>query len=89
MTPDRLASSPFAVSYATSGALGANVDFSALGYGICRAIRVGQGGDIVLTMARDSTAVTFYSVQDGETIYVQALGITASGTTAQKITVLW
>lgn len=89
MSADRLVSSPFAASYATSGALGANVDFSALGYGVCRAVRVGTAGDLVLTMARDSTPVTIYSVQAGETLNVQALGITASGTTAQKITVFW
>lgn len=83
-------SSPFIQSYATGGALAANVDLVAEGGGPCRAIRVGQAGNLVVHDARTpTTPKTIPDVLAGETVYVSAVTLVASGTTAQKITVLW
>ena len=87
--PDSLFSSPKIESYATGGALGEDVDLVAVGGNPCRAIRVGQAGDLVVKDARDGSAKTIPSVTAGETVFVQAVALVASGTTAQKITVLW
>lgn len=82
-------SSPYIESYATSGALSGDVDLQAVGGGPCRAIRVGQAGDLVIKDARSNTNKTIPAVLAGETVMVQANALVASGTTAQKITVLW
>lgn len=85
---DQLFASPYFESYAPSGALGANVTFDTA-LGPCRAIRVGTGGDLTVTRARDGASVTISGLVDGETIMIQALAIISATTTAQKITVLW
>lgn len=85
---DTLISSPYFESYAASGALSGNVTFDAA-LGPCRAIRVGTGGDLTVTRARDGSSVTISGLVDGETIMIQALAILSATTTAQKITVLW
>lgn len=86
---DLTTSSPFYESYAPSGALGADVDLQAAGGGPCRAIRVGQAGDLVVKDARTNTNKTIPAMTAGETLPISALALVASGTTAQKITVLW
>lgn len=86
---DLTISSPFYESYATAGALGGDVDLQAVGGGPCRAIRVGQAGDLVVKDAHTNTNKTIPAVTAGETMMIQALSLVASGTTAQKITVLW
>jgi|GEM_PF-4173476 len=85
---DQIFSSPYFESYAASGALASNVDLSAIS-GPCRAIRVGTGGDLTVTRARDGQSVTISGLINGETIMIQALSIISATTTAQKITVLW
>lgn len=85
---DKLISSPDFESYATSGALVSNVTFETA-RGPCRAIRIGTGGDLTVTRARDGASVTIPSLVAGETIMIQALAIISATTTAQKITVLW
>lgn len=85
---DTLISSPYFESYAPSGALASNVDLNAIS-GPCRAIRVGTGGDLTVTRARDGSSVTISGLVDGETIMIQATSIISATTTAQKITVLW
>jgi hypothetical protein len=86
--PDSLHSATKAKSYATAGALGANVDLRSEGGTLCRRIRVATGGNLVVTMA-DGVDVTIYTLLDGESVDVQASAIKSSGTTAQKITVFW
>lgn len=85
----RYPASPFFISYATSGALGANVDLVAAGGTNCCAIRVGQAGDLAVKRARDGSIIVIPSVQVGETVEVEATEMVAASTTAQKITVYW
>ena len=81
-------SSPHYVSYAPSGALGSNIDIVADLTAPCRAIRVGVGGDIVLTpVFPGASDITIKNVQSGETLYVMAITIKSTGTTAQQITI--
>jgi len=83
--PDSITSSPRVKSYATSGALGADVDLAAEFGGPVRQLRVGVAGDLKLAFP-DGSEDTIYSVQIGEPIPVHASKIRAVGTTAQKIT---
>lgn len=87
--PDRLGSSPFAKSYATSGVLGADVDLGADGGGPCRRIYIGGTGNLVVKCARGGASVTYYALPVGKTIEIQATSLVASGSTATKITVEW
>lgn len=82
--PDSITASPRVKSYATSGALGADVDLVAEFGGPVRQLRVGVAGDMKLVFP-DGSEDTIYAVQIGEPIPVQATKIRASGTTAQKI----
>lgn len=83
--PDSITSSPRAKSYATSGALGGDVDLVAEFGGPVRMLRVGVAGDLKLVFPDDSEDI-IYSVQIGEPVLVHASKIRASGTSAQKIT---
>lgn len=56
-----------------------------LGWYRCRAIRVGQEGDLALTYSNGMTG-TIWAVKEGETILIQASKIMAT-TTAGKISV--
>ncbi len=85
----RYPASPFFISYATSGALGANVNLVSDGGTNCCAIRVGQAGDLAVKRARDGATVVIPSVQVGETVEVEATEIVSATTSAQKITVYW
>jgi hypothetical protein len=87
--PDRLGSSPFWKSYATSAVLGADVNLNTDGGGPCRGIRVGVAGNLAVTRSRDGSTEIIYNVAVGELIAIQATALVASGSTAEKITVFW
>ena len=76
-----------AKSYATSGALGADVDLRAdLGGRPSSFLRVGLAGDVAIVTSFGDT-VTIYAVAVGERIEVSAVKLLAAGTSAQKISV--
>lgn len=80
--PEALSSPAYAQGYQT---ISEDVDLVALFGGPCRAIRVGQEGDLALTYSNGTTG-TIWAVKEGETILIQASKIMAT-TTAGKISV--
>ena len=80
--PESLTSSARSRGYET---LSGNVDLVAEFGGPCRAIRVGEAGDLCLEYA-GGVQDTIWNVQPGELLLVHAYKIIQSGTTATKIT---
>ncbi|WP_394845176.1 hypothetical protein LZC95_50135 [Pendulispora brunnea] len=75
-------------SYALAGALVTDVDLQAEGGAACTAIRVGTAGDLAVVCA-SGIATVLPALLAGETIHVQAVKLSAAGTTAQKLTAFW
>jgi hypothetical protein len=88
--PESLSSADAGKTYST---VGSDIDLLAaaktlgIGAGPCRAIRAGTAGNITIVYA--SGATDTQDIGAGETIQVKATAISASGTTAAKITVYW
>jgi len=74
--------------YASAGALGADANLLSDGGAACRQIKVYTGGTLIVVQP-NGTSRTIAGIPDGDTLTIRANTITASGTTAQKITVLW
>jgi hypothetical protein len=75
------------ISPARGGELVAPSDTSDLSQ-VSRAIYVGQGGDVALTLV-DGNAVTFEAVPGGSLLPIRVRAIAASGTSATGIIALW
>ena len=54
-----------------------------------RALYIGVGGDVVVTMAADGTDVTFANVPTGTKLPVRVSKVKATGTTASSIVALY
>ena len=54
-----------------------------------RALYIGSGGDVVVTMAADGTDVTFANVPTGTKLPVRVSKVKATGTTASSIVALY
>ena len=54
-----------------------------------RALSIGVGGDVVVTMAADGTDVTFANVPTGTKLPVRVSKVKATGTTASSIVALY
>ena len=54
-----------------------------------RALYIGSGGDVVVTMAADGTDVTFSNVPTGTKLPVRVSKVKATGTTASSIVALY
>lgn len=74
-------------SAAWNGAVGANFDIRASLGQPCRAIYVGHGGSLVVTRP-DGTSVTIPYVWEGSVLPIQAVALTAAGSTAHSILLL-
>jgi hypothetical protein len=55
---------------------------------VSRALYVGQGGDLAVTMA-DGDTVLFTAVPGGALLPIRASAVAASGTSASSIVALW
>ncbi len=55
----------------------------------CRAIYVGNGGDVAVTPLKGTDAVVFEGVQTGSILPVSARSIMSTGTTATAIVALY
>lgn len=54
-----------------------------------RALYIGSGGDVTVTMAADGTDVTFANVPTGTKLPVRVSKVKATGTTASSIVALY
>jgi hypothetical protein len=75
------------ISPARGGALVAPNDTAEL-MQVSRALYVGQGGDVALTLA-DGDTLVFEAVPSGSILPVRASIVRATGTTAAAIIALW
>lgn len=57
--------------------------------GVCRALYVGTGGNVVVLAAGDTNTVTFSNVPGGFVIPVQAIRVNTTSTTASGIVAMY
>lgn len=81
-SPDSLIPAQFAASVTPS-------DGSNLTHGICRALYVGVGGNVVVQAPGLAASVTFANVASGSILPVQCRRVLATGTTASQIVALY
>jgi len=56
---------------------------------VTRALFIGTGGTLVVTMAEDENDVTFINIADGTVFPIQVSKVLATGTTAASIVALY
>lgn len=57
--------------------------------GVCKALWIGEAGDIAIVAENDSAAVTIVGVAAGTLLPIRALAVRTSGTTADSIVALY
>lgn len=57
--------------------------------GVCRAIYVGTGGNLIVVAEDDSEPIPLMNVRSGETLDVRAKAVRKSGTTAKHIVAMY
>jgi hypothetical protein len=73
---------------AWAGAVGADLNIKATYGQPCRAIRIGKAGALVVKRP-DGTAVTLPAGYDGETVQIQVSALTAVGSAAHSLILLF